>query len=506
MNEKLILALDQGTTSSRAILFNSNGNIVAIAKKEIKQIYRRAGWVEHDAVELWQSQAAVMYEVLEKAQLAPENIAAIGITNQRETTVIWDKKTGEPIYNAVVWQSKQTSAICDQLKSEGMEALIREKTGLLLDPYFSASKIKWLLEHVPDARARAEKGELLFGTIDCWLLWKLTGGSVHATDYSNASRTLLYNIYQLHWDEELLHLFDIPAALLPEVKPSSHIYGYTDASIFPVPVAIAGIAGDQHASLFGHACFETGLAKNTYGTGCFMLMNTGTQPVQSDNGLLTTIAWGLDGKVEYALEGSIFIAGAVVKWLRDGLKTIWKLSDSDGHAAAVPDTDGVYFVPAFHGLGAPYWDMNAKGAIFGLTTRTNEDHIIRAAVESLAYQTKDVLTAMEADSGIQLVKLMVDGGSTKNEFLMQFQADLLNVPLERPTVLETTALGAAYLAGLAVGYWRDKKEILFLNRFNRDMTYTPRMSGELRQQKYAGWQDAVQATMNYKRNPQALTT
>jgi glycerol kinase len=499
VEKKFILALDQGTTSSRAILFDKSGNILAISRREFKQIYRHPGWVEHDAEELWTTQAAVMKEVLQKAQINPSQVAAIGITNQRETTVVWDKQTGKPVYNAIVWQSKQTADICNRLKDQGLEPMVREKTGLLLDPYFSGTKVKWILDHVKDAREKATRGELLFGTIDTWLLWKLTDGLVHATDYSNASRTLMYNIHDLKWDPELLQMLDVPSSMLPHVLPSSHIYGYTSDSLFSCSIPIAGIAGDQQAALFGHACFEQGMGKNTYGTGCFMLMNTGDKPVTSANGLLTTIAWGMDGKVEYALEGSIFIAGAVVKWLRDGLKTIWKITDSDEHAAAVPDTDGVYFVPAFVGLGAPHWDMEAKGAIFGLTAGTTEDHIIRAAVESLAYQTKDVLTAMEADSGIELVKLMVDGGAVANEFLMQFQSDLLNVPVERPRVLETTALGAAYLAGIAVGYWGSKEEVTFHKKVSRDQAYYPNMSAEVREDLYEGWQEAVRATKCFKR-------
>ncbi|WP_080832374.1 glycerol kinase GlpK [Cohnella massiliensis] len=497
-NAKYVLTLDQGTTASRAILFDRKGNPKAVAKKEFKQHYPRPGWVEHDAEEIWESQSAVMYEVLQRADVAPEQIAAISITNQRETTVVWNRLTGQPIYRAIVWQSKQSADICNRLKAEGFEPAVREKTGLILDPYFCGSKIRWILDHVPQAREMAERGELLFGTIDTWLLWKLTDGKVHATDCSNASRTLLFNIHELEWDPELLRMLDIPASMLPEVKPSSHIYGYVSESLFPVPIPIAGMAGDQHASLFGHACFEKGMAKNTYGTGCFLLMNTGSEPVSSDNGLLTTIAWGIDGKIVYALEGSIFIAGAVVKWLRDGLKTIWKVSDSDEHAAAVPSADGVYFVPAFVGLGAPYWDMEAKGAIFGLTARTTEDHIIRAAVESIAYQTKDVLTAMEADSGIRLVKLTADGGAAANEFLMQWQADLLNVPIERPRVLETAALGAAYLAGLAVGLWRDQEEISLQIRTGKDRTYEPDLAEEVRQERYEGWVQAVHAAMAFK--------
>ncbi|WP_115994634.1 glycerol kinase GlpK [Cohnella lupini] len=498
-NAKYILTLDQGTTSSRAIIFDRSGSTMAVAKKEFKQYYPKPGWVEHDAEEIWESQSSVMYEALNRAGVSAEEIAAISITNQRETTVIWNRLTGKPIYRAIVWQSKQSADICTRLKGEGFEPMVREKTGLIIDPYFCGTKVRWILDHVHQAREMAEQGELLFGTIDTWLLWKLTDGKVHATDYSNASRTLMYNIHELKWDPELLSMLDIPASMLPEVKPSSHIYGYVSESLFPVPIPIAGIAGDQHASLFGHACFEKGMAKNTYGTGCFLLMNTGSEPVTSNNGLLTTIAWGIDGKIVYALEGSIFIAGAVVKWLRDGLKTIWKVSDSDEHAAVVPSADGVYFVPAFVGLGAPYWDMDARGAIFGLTAGTTEDHIIRAAVESIAYQTKDVLTSMEADSGIKLVKLTVDGGATANQFLMQWQADLLNVPIERPKVLETTALGAAYLAGLAVGLWKNQDEISFQIRISRDQNYKPDLPEEIRQERYEGWVQAVHATMAFKK-------
>ncbi|MEW9670276.1 glycerol kinase GlpK [Ammoniphilus sp. 3BR4] len=496
MDRKYILSLDQGTTSSRAILFDHSGAIIGIAQKEFTQIYPKPGWVEHNAEEIWETQLAVLKAVLIENRVLPDQIAAIGITNQRETTVVWDKETGKPIYHAIVWQSRQSMDICNQLKDQGHEPLIREKTGLLIDAYFSGTKVRWMLDHVEGAREKAEKGDLLFGTIDTWLIWKLTDGAVHVTDYSNASRTLLFNIHTLAWDDELLALMDIPKTILPSVRPSSECYGYTAKTLFETVIPIAGIAGDQQAALFGQACFRQGMAKNTYGTGCFMLMNTGEKAVQSGNGLLTTIAWGIGGKVEYALEGSIFVAGAAIQWLRDGLKMISKAADSEHHALAVDGTDGVYFVPAFVGLGAPYWSMEARGAIFGLTRGTTNDHLIRAALESLAYQTRDVLEAMEADSGIQLKKLAVDGGAVQNNFLMQFQADILGTSVERPRVNETTALGAAYLAGLAVGYWASQEEI----RQNKviERTFTPYMQKQRRDQLYDGWKRAVQATIGYK--------
>lgn len=496
MEKTYMLSLDQGTTSSRAILFDHSGAIIGVAQKEFTQIYPKPGWVEHNAEEIWESQLEVLKAVLLENHVKPEQIAGIGITNQRETTVVWDKNTGRPVYNAIVWQSRQTMDICNQLKEQGFDPMVREKTGLLIDAYFSGTKVKWILDHVDGAREQAEKGDLLFGTIDTWLLWKLTDGAVHVTDYSNASRTLMFNIHTLEWDQELLNMLTVPASILPRVRPSSEIYGYTANSLFEAAIPIAGIAGDQQAALFGQACFVEGAAKNTYGTGCFMLMNTGEKAVASNNGLLTTIAWGLEGKVEYALEGSIFVAGATVQWLRDGLKLLAKASDSEKHALAVESTDGVYLVPAFVGLGAPYWDMEARGAIFGLTRGTTQDHLIRAALESLAYQTRDVLEAMEADSGIKLKKLAVDGGAVANNFLMQFQADILATEVERPRVNETTALGAAYLAGLAVDYWNSKADIV--NNKVVERTFMPSFDEDKRESLYAGWKKAVEATMGYK--------
>lgn len=495
--EKYILSLDQGTTSSRAILFNKAGEIVHIAQKEFTQIYPQPGWVEHNAAEIWGSILAVISQLLAEADVAPSQIAGIGITNQRETTVIWDKETGKPIYNAIVWQSRQTADICNELKAQGYEDLFRRKTGLLIDAYFSGTKVKWILDNVEGAREKAEQGKLLFGTIDTWLIWKLTGGKVHVTDYSNASRTLMYNIYDLKWDDELLEILTIPESMLPTVRPSSEIYGYTvDYHFFGENVPIAGVAGDQQAALFGQACFETGMAKNTYGTGCFMLMNTGEKAVQSQHGLLTTIAWGLDGKVEYALEGSIFVAGSAIQWLRDGLRMLKSAPESEGYATKVDSTEGVYVVPAFVGLGTPYWDSDVRGAVFGITRGTTKEHFVRATLESLAYQTKDVLTAMEADSGISLKALRVDGGAVKNNFLMQFQSDLLGVEVERPEINETTALGAAYLAGLAVGYWGTKEEIA--TQWKVDQRFEATMSEEKREKLYDGWKKAVHATMAFK--------
>ncbi len=447
--EKYILSLDQGTTSSRAILFNQAGQVVHIAQREFKQYFPKSGWVEHNAKEIWSSILSVIASVLSEKNIRPEQIAGIGITNQRETTVVWDKTTGEPIYNAIVWQSRQTTNICNELIEKGYENLFREKTGLLIDAYFSGTKVKWILDHVEGAREKANNGQLLFGTIDTWIIWKLTEGKVHVTDYSNASRTLMYNIYDLKWDEELLNILDVPSTMLPEVRPSSEIYGYVSKNhFFGTSVPIAGIAGDQQAALFGQACFESGMVKNTYGTGCFMLMNTGEKAVRSNHGLLTTIAWGINGKVEYALEGSIFVAGSAIQWLRDGLRMIRNSTESENYAKRVESTDGVYVVPAFVGLGTPYWDSDVRGAVFGLTRGTTKEHFIRATLESLAYQTNDVLSAMEADSEISLKSLRVDGGVVKNNFLMQFQSDILDVPVERPAINETTALGAAYLAGL----------------------------------------------------------
>lgn len=494
MDKKYILAFDQGTTSSRAIIFNHNGEIVKIAQKEFNQYYPKPGWVEHDPMEIWGSQSGVAREVLETAGIRPEEIAAIGITNQRETTVIWDKNTGKPIYNAIVWQCRRTSEICEELKKRGLEDYIRDNTGLVIDAYFSATKIKWILDNVEGAREKAEKGELLFGNIDTWLIWNLTRGKVHVTDYTNASRTMLFNLKNLEWDENLLKELNIPKSMLPTVMPSSHIYGYTDPNIFGgLRIPISGIAGDQQAALFGQACFKPGMAKNTYGTGCFLLMNTGEEMVKSKNGLITTIAWGIDGKVNYALEGSIFVAGAVVQWLRDELKIIHEANDSEYFAKKVEDSNGVYLVPAFTGLGAPYWDMEARGVIVGLTRGANKNHIIRAALESIAYQTRDVLEVMEEDSDIKLKELRVDGGASANNFLMQFQSDILGVPIKRPNIIETTSLGAAYLAGLAVGFWSCKEEIW--EKWNVNMSFEPHMNLGKREKFYQGWKEAVKKAL-----------
>lgn len=497
MREKYIMALDQGTTSSRAIIFDHKGKIVKAAQNEFTQYYPKAGWVEHDPMEIWGTQSGVAREVLESAGIRPNEIAAIGITNQRETTVVWDKNTGRPIYNAIVWQCRRTASICDDLKAKGLEDYIRENTGLVVDAYFSGTKIKWILDNVEGAKEKAEKGELLFGNIDTWLIWNLTRGKVHVTDYSNASRTMIYNIKELKWDEKILEELDIPKSMLPEVKPSSEVYGVTDPRTFGgAQIPISGIAGDQQAALFGEACFKPGMAKNTYGTGCFMLMNTGEEMVRSQNGLLTTIAWGVDGKVEYALEGSIFVAGAVIQWLRDELKLIYSAKDSEYFATQVEDNNGVYLVPAFVGLGAPYWDMYARGTMVGLTRGTNQNHIIRAALESIAYQTRDVLEAMQEDSGIDLQELRVDGGAVENNFLMQFQSDILGVPVHRPEVIETTALGAAYLAGLAVGFWSGKEEIS--NRWNVDRVFEANMEEERKEKLYKGWKRAVTRSLKWE--------
>ncbi|WP_088014983.1 glycerol kinase GlpK [Gottfriedia acidiceleris] len=494
---KYILSLDQGTTSSRAILFNKDGKIVHVAQKEFTQHFPNPGWVEHNAQEIWGSILAVIATCLSEADVKPEQIAGIGITNQRETTVVWDKTTGKPVYNAIVWQSRQTSEICDDLKEKGFGEIVQEKTGLLIDAYFSGTKVKWILDNVEGAREKAERGELLFGTIDTWLVWKLSGGNVHVTDYSNASRTLMYNIHELRWDDELLEMLTVPKSMLPEVRSSSEVYGHTvDYHFFGQNVPIAGIAGDQQAALFGQACFGEGMAKNTYGTGCFMLMNTGEKAVKSNHGLLTTIAWGLNGKVEYALEGSIFVAGSAIQWLRDGMRMFKDASNSEEYATRVESTDGVYIVPAFVGLGTPYWDSEVRGAVFGLTRGTTKEHFIRATLEALAYQTKDVLCAMEADSGIELKTLRVDGGAVKNNFLMQFQSDLLDVPVERPEVNETTALGAAYLAGLAVGYWENQETIS--KQWNMDKRFKPEMQDEKREELYSGWKKAIEATKAFK--------
>ncbi|MBO0960365.1 glycerol kinase GlpK [Neobacillus sp. MM2021_6] len=495
--EKYILSLDQGTTSSRAIIFNKSGEIVHTAQKEFTQHFPKPGWVEHNANEIWGSILSVIAGVLSESGIKPEQIAGIGITNQRETAVVWDKETGDPVYNAIVWQSRQTSEICDELKEKGYNDLFREKTGLLIDAYFSGTKVKWILDNVEGAREKANEGKLLFGTIDTWLIWKLSGGRAHVTDYTNASRTLMFNIHELKWDEELLEILSVPKSMLPEVRQSSEVYANTvDYHFFGKEIPIAGVAGDQQAALFGQACFEKGMAKNTYGTGCFMLMNTGEKAVQSKHGLLTTIAWGLNGKVEYALEGSIFVAGSAVQWLRDGLRLIQDAPHSEKLAVQVESTDGVYVVPAFVGLGTPFWDSDVRGAVFGLTRGTSKEHFVRATLESLAYQTKDVLSAMEADSGIELKTLRVDGGAVKNNFLMDFQSDILNVPVERPIINETTALGAAYLAGLAVGFWKDQEEIS--TQWAIDKQFTANMTEESRNDLYDGWKKAVKAAMAFK--------
>jgi glycerol kinase len=489
-----ILAIDQGTTSSRAILFDQSGSIRYIAQKEFTQHFPQPGWVEHDADEIWASVGSVIGEVLSK--VSASEIRAVGITNQRETAVVWDKNTGRPVYNAIVWQSRQTADICKALQENGHEQTFRQKTGLLIDAYFSGTKIKWILDHVSGARQKADRGELLFGTIDTWLVWKLTGGAVHVTDYTNASRTLLYNIFDLRWDQELLNILEVPESMLPEVKSSSEVYGHTAGLFGGRKIPIAGIAGDQQAALFGQACFGSGMAKNTYGTGCFMLMQTGEKAVLSDNGLLTTIALGYGGKVEYALEGSIFVAGSAVQWLRDGLRMFRESKESETYAAKVSSSEGVYVVPAFVGLGTPYWDSTVRGAVFGLTRGTTKEHLIRATLESMAYQTRDVLNAMQEDSGIRLQSLRVDGGAVANNLLMQFQADLLGVSVVRPVVNETTALGAAYLAGLAVGFWKDRQEIT--DRWKADRTFEPQMPKAEADQLYHGWQTAVKAAMAFK--------
>ncbi len=492
---KYILALDQGTTSSRAILFDKKGNIAAVEQQEFSQIYPQPGWVEHDANEIWQTQLKVAQNLLKNHRIKATDVAAIGITNQRETTVIWNKRTGEPIHHAIVWQDRRTAGICDKLKKDGFEDFVKKQTGLVIDAYFSGTKVKWLLDHVPGARELAERGDLLFGTMDTWLVWKLTGGHVHATDFSNASRTMLFNIRTLQWEKKLLKALDIPAFLLPAIRSSSEIYGETLPGLFGASIPIAGMAGDQQAALFGQACLEPGMAKNTYGTGCFMLMNTGTKPVLSKSGLLTTIAWGLNGAVYYALEGSVFIAGAAIQWLRDGLKILDETKDSEYFAAKVQDAGGVFVVPAFAGLGAPYWDMYARGAIFGLTRGTTKAHFVRATLESLAYQSKDVLTAMEKDAKVPLKTLRVDGGASANNLLMQFQADMLDVRVERPKITETTALGAAYLAGLATGFWKIED---ISNGWQLEQFFQPAMEASERENRYKGWQKAVQRTMKWE--------
>jgi glycerol kinase len=493
--KKYILAIDQGTTSSRAIVFDKKGNIIAVAQQEFTQFFPKPGWVEHDAMEIWQSVQNVVRDVLR--EINPADIAAIGITNQRETAVVWDKRTGKPIYNAIVWQSRQTMGICDELKAQGLDPSVRAKTGLLIDAYFSGTKVKWMLDNVPGARADAEAGHLLFGTIDTWVLWNLTTEKTHATDYTNASRTMLYNIHDLAWDDELTTALTVPKCMLPKVMDSSAIYGIADADIVGIAgIPVSGIAGDQQAALFGQACFSEGMAKNTYGTGCFMLMNTGEKAVASKNGLLTTIAWGVGGKVEYALEGSIFVAGSAVKWLRDEVELVKDAADTDGYANSILGNDGVYVVPAFVGLGTPYWDSEVRGAIFGLTRGAGKAHLIRATLESIAYQTKDVLSVMEKDSGIKLKALRVDGGAVKNGFLMQFQADLLGTRVERPVVQETTALGAAYLAGLAVGFWKDYADIS--TNWQLEKAFKPKMKRNDASKLYKGWQLAVKSARVFK--------
>jgi glycerol kinase len=496
--KKYLIALDQGTTSSRAIIFDKKGAIVASAQHEFEQIYPKAGWVEHDPMRIWGTQSGVFREVLETGRIEPNEIAGIGITNQRETTIVWDKKTGKPVYNAIVWQCRRTADICEELKLSGYEDMIKEKTGLLIDAYFSATKVKWILDNVEGARKKAEKGQLLFGTVDTWLIWNLTRGKAHITDYSNASRTMLFNINTLEWDDEILRILEIPKSMLPKVKSSSEIYGYTDKKMLAgAQIPIAGCAGDQHAALFGQNCFEKGMAKNTYGTGCFMLMNTGEKRVQSRKGLLTTIAWGLNGKVEYALEGSVFIAGAAVQWLRDELKMVSDAKETELFAASVKNSNGVYVVPAFTGLGAPYWDMYARGCIVGLTRGANKAHIIRATLESIAYQTKDILEAMKEDSGIELKSLKVDGGACSNNFVLEFQSDILDIPIVRPKMVETTALGAAFLAGLAVGFYKDKSEIEEIIEIDKEFTST--MSEKKRELLYKGWLKAVKRSFEWEK-------
>jgi glycerol kinase len=495
MPQQYILALDQGTTSSRSMVFDKQGNIISVAQKEFKQIFPQPGWVEHDPNEIWSTQFGTMAEAVAHAHINMKQIAAIGITNQRETTVVWNRKTGQPVYNAIVWQDRRTAAYCDELRAAAIPQSIQQKTGLIVDAYFSGTKLKWILDNVPGAREQAVNGELAFGTIDTWLTWKLTNGEVHITDVSNASRTMLFNIHTLQWDKELLELMDIPAAVLPAVKPSSKIYGVTGNIIPDSRIPIAGIAGDQQAALFGQQCTQPGMVKNTYGTGCFMLMNTGEKAIISQNNLLTTIAWQIDGKTEYALEGSVFIAGAVVQWLRDGLKIIRTSAEVEELAAQVQDTEGVYLVPAFAGLGAPHWNQYARGSIFGITRGSTNAHIARAALDSIAYQTADVLKAMEADAGIHIKELRVDGGATINNQLMQFQSDILNTVVVRPRITETTALGAAYLAGLAVGYWKNVGEIQ--EQWQADRPFTSAMEEEKRKELLKGWQRAVKAAINW---------
>ena len=492
---KYVMALDAGTTSNRCILFNEKGEMCSVAQKEFTQFFPKPGWVEHDADEIWATQYEVAKQAMENVGATAADIAAIGITNQRETTIVWDKATGEPVHHAIVWQCRRTAEYCDSLKDKGLVDKIREKTGLVIDAYFSGTKIRWILENVPGARQRAEAGELLFGTVETWLIWKLTKGKVHVTDYSNASRTMLFNINTLQWDDEILAELNIPKCMLPEAKPSSCVYGEADPSLFGGPIKIGGAAGDQQAALFGQTCYKAGEAKNTYGTGCFLLMNTGEKPIFSKNGLVTTIAWGLDGKVNYALEGSVFVAGASIQWLRDQLRVVDTAPDSEYMATRVKDTAGCYVVPAFTGLGAPYWDQYARGVIVGLTRGCNKYHIVRATVESLAYQVNDVLKAMKADSGIDLAALNVDGGASANNFLMQTQADISGCPVNRPSCVETTAMGAAYLAGIAVGYWKDKEDVIANTSLDR--TFTPAISAEERETRIKGWKKAVKCSFGW---------
>ena len=497
MTQEYIIALDQGTTSSRAVLLDKNANIIEVAQREFTQIYPQAGWVEHNPMEIWASQSSTVNEVVAKAGITSDKIAAIGITNQRETTIVWEKETGKPIYNAIVWQCRRTADICTQLKADGHESYIRKTTGLVVDPYFSGTKIKWILDHVEGARERAEKGELLFGTVDTWLVWKLTQGRAHVTDYTNASRTMLFNIHTKQWDDKMLELLDIPKAMLPKVCNSSEVYGQTNiGGKGGVRIPVAGIAGDQQAALYGHLCVDAGMAKNTYGTGCFMLMNTGDRAVESKNGLLTTIACNAKGQPCYALEGSIFMGGASIQWLRDELRLIHDSADSEYFATKVKDTNGVYVVPAFTGLGAPYWDPYARGAIVGLSRGANRNHIVRATLEAIAYQTREVLDAMQSDSGEKLAALRVDGGAVANNFLMQFQADILDVKVERPKVREVTALGAAYLAGLAVGFWKDLEELR--GKAIVERTFEPKQTAEKRTALYQGWKKAVQRALAWE--------
>ena len=493
---KYIMAFDQGTTSSRCIIYDKKGNVVSSAQKEITQIYPQNGWVEHDATEIWATQIGVANEAMVKINAIYEDIDALGITNQRETTVVWDKKTGEPVYNAIVWQCRRTAEYCDELVSRGLTEKIREKTGLLIDAYFSGTKLKWILDNVPDARKRAENGELLFGTIETWLIWKLTGGRVHITDYSNASRTMLFNINEAKWDDEILQILDIPKCMLPEPRPSSEIYGESEAHILGGPIKIAGAAGDQQSALFGQACFESGSAKNTYGTGCFLLMNTGHRAITSEHGLLTTIAASDKDELEYALEGSVFVAGAAIQWLRDEMRMLKSSSQSEEYAEAVEDTNGVYVVPAFTGLGAPYWNQYCRGMVVGITRGCSKEHFIRATLESIAYQTHSVLRAMEHDTGVTIKKLQVDGGASANDFLMQFQADILKGDVLRPCCIETTALGAAYLAGLAVGYWKDRDEIR--ENWQLSRRFVPSMEEESRKKRLHGWDKAVKCALMWQ--------